>query len=250
MLNLFFIRQCLPPGTTFNPDTSTAAEPHCLDLSPIVKHMLTPFYDSIKQFAGIRININRLVRALMTGHSNPSAPPNSHPTATAWTKFWKTSLHPTLRNIWYRLVHNKAPVKSFPHRVFPDIHSSPNCDICPNLPANTEHVFVTCPQRWSVWASILLIFNQLQDLSKPEQQSIIIQGIFQLKYQGTITTLPHCNFIQLLGSTIHSIWLSLLNKIFRDITFHVDTTTKRIQHTIASLLIEQDEDMDIPKIYI
>ncbi|KAG2209531.1 hypothetical protein INT47_008375 [Mucor saturninus] len=152
----------------------------------------------------------------MTGHSTPSAPPNSHPTATAWTKFWKTSLHPALRNIWYRLVHNKAPAKSFLYRVFPDIHSSPNCDICPSILTNTEHVFVTCPQRWF------------------------------LKYQGTITTLPHCNLIQLLGSIIHSIWLSHLNEIFRDITFHVDTTAKRIQHTVASLLMEQDEDMDIP----
>ncbi|KAG2193060.1 hypothetical protein INT47_012134 [Mucor saturninus] len=87
--------------------------------------MLTPFYDSIKQSTGFQININWLVRQLITGYYTPSTSPTSHPTATAWTKFWKTSLHPTMRNIWYRLVHKKAPVKSLLHRIFPEVHVSP-----------------------------------------------------------------------------------------------------------------------------
>lgn len=179
----------------------------------------------------------------MVDKSIASTPPSTYPTATTWTKFWKTSLHPTSRNIWYRLIHNKAPVKSFLHRVFPDIHPSPSCNICPDILANTEHVFVTCPQRWSVWASILLLFNQLQDISTAEQQSIIIQGVFELKFPGLINRLPHCNFRQLLGLTIHYIWLSHLNGISRDIPFHYPPHSK----TVASLLIEQEEDLDLPK---
>ncbi|KAI9476335.1 MAG: hypothetical protein EXX96DRAFT_640022 [Benjaminiella poitrasii] len=72
----------------------------------------------------------------------------------SWTRFWAAPLTNSVRNVWFRLLHNKIPHRSLLHHLSPQGFPGPSCPICHASSETLEHFLFLCPPKAAVWQTI------------------------------------------------------------------------------------------------
>lgn len=156
ILSLFFVRIFIPPMYTTLGDHGfePLSDHSIIDLKPFLidfQFIPPPGARSYKPPTTRSYRKLCTVSPVMT----PSMPPPFTPKFFfPWSQFWKLSLSPSCRNIWYLFMHGKIPHKSLLHNISLSFFESPACPICSDPMETQDHFLFSCPSKLLVWQYI------------------------------------------------------------------------------------------------
>jgi hypothetical protein len=95
--------------------------------------------------------------------SFPIPPMAFHPVDTMspqhWQTFWKLSIPHSVRNFWWRILHNSLPTRNTLHKRYPSRFDSPLCPICLSEPEDPVHFVTTCPMKSLSWKEASQVYG-------------------------------------------------------------------------------------------
>ncbi|KAI9022344.1 hypothetical protein CLU79DRAFT_702454, partial [Phycomyces nitens] len=144
-----------------------------------------------------------------------------------WTVFWSLPLSHISCNIWYRFLHHSIFSASLLHHIMPTIVSSSACRLGSHPNQTPEHLLISCPKMWKVWADILS--HWIPSFS-PSPDSVL-SALSKVKLPPNGPFLPSS---QVFGAVLQVGWRAYWAFIFDAIPFisvNVTTSTHKLLHT-------------------
>ncbi|KAI9486815.1 MAG: hypothetical protein EXX96DRAFT_550733 [Benjaminiella poitrasii] len=72
-----------------------------------------------------------------------------------WLIFCNFSISHSVRNIWFRALHGKLPIRSSLYRFFSHAFPSSTCIICSTNSIDTDdHFLLTCSLKTFIWPTL------------------------------------------------------------------------------------------------
>ncbi|KAI9494379.1 hypothetical protein BDB00DRAFT_762100, partial [Zychaea mexicana] len=147
-----------------------------------------------------------------------------------WHKFWAEPMFSSIRNAWFRAVHNKLPTAASLNQIILDFLPTSCCQLCHSMVDTLDHFLVTCPVRWSVWTRMWgpLFFCE------PEAHALI-QIITKLDWH-LLPTLSTRKYSATIQCTLLAIWRAYWSYIFDNTPFLPDAVARSTLSLIPKLL--------------
>ncbi|ORZ07362.1 hypothetical protein BCR42DRAFT_472239, partial [Absidia repens] len=147
-----------------------------------------------------------------------------------WIQFWKIRLSPTARNVWYRLLLNKWPALTRLHYFIPNDSPLLAAPIVLQLP-NHQTPRSRMLSQLSVWKSLWHLYFPALDFS-PDS---IWYSLLFLRPSPSPHFVNNTQWLQLLGSTLHSIWRSHWAYTFERIPVRTSTMLSTVSSSFQAL---------------
>ncbi|KAG1324601.1 hypothetical protein G6F63_012521 [Rhizopus arrhizus] len=209
VLHPFFVRAFIPDRF------SHLASPPFI---PIQHHDVdaTPFLESLplQQEGPTRALSTKLYRHSCTFSKKPiKFPYNLLP--VKWSAFWSFPLLHQIRNVWYRLLHQKLPFKSFLHRICPNFFPYAGCELCGLHEEDFLHFFLHCPLKIAVWQAIWLKFFTTSTFTP----SAVFSALTLFKFPTLTSGVLDCQPSVVFGHTLLAIWRAHWSLVFDSVPF-------------------------------
>ncbi|KAL0095190.1 hypothetical protein F4703DRAFT_1951025 [Phycomyces blakesleeanus] len=155
---------------------------------------------------------------------------------TQWEKNWDFSIHYSVRNIWYRALHQSLSCSSHLHRIAPTTFPSPMCAFCSNGIDNIEHSLYLCPLKWPVWFNAWLTYFGYQ----PEPFDVH-RALFHLDLPNSANFEHYLNPSQAISCIILSLWRAHWQVIFDSAPFN----TQHVQSSVGKISTSFAQELDL-----
>lgn len=96
---------------------------------------------------------------------------------TIWRRFWRLSISHIARNIWFRALHRRLPVRQLLHSINASRFPTPHCPVCLSESEDLEHFLFSCPRKWAIWRALWI--DRLLD--NPSIESVR-SAVFELQF--------------------------------------------------------------------
>ncbi|KAI8373449.1 hypothetical protein EDC96DRAFT_427498, partial [Choanephora cucurbitarum] len=193
----------------------TPASTTTLDLAPFVKSLLTLPPTHRAPLASIRAYKTLTTPSLRNVTSILSS--------SNWSPFWSLPIPLQARTVWYRLLHNKIPNRSFLYNLTLLFFPSPLCHICSTTTKSVDHFFFLCPSKAQVWLRILSSYiNPLLELVPsdiPHLLHCVYRFVPVTPFRDPSLPLPALSIDQIFACTSVGIWQAHWHSIFQTAPF-------------------------------
>ncbi|KAG1391439.1 hypothetical protein G6F60_012567 [Rhizopus arrhizus] len=176
----------------------------------------TPFLESLplQQEGPKRALSTKLYRHSCTFSKKPIKLPNNL-LPVKWSAFWSFPLLHQSRNVWYRLLHQKLPFKSFLHRICPNFFPYAGCELCGLHEEDFLHFFLHCPLKIAVWQAIWLKFFTTSTFTP----SAVLSALTLFKFPTLTSGVLDCPPSVVFGHTLLAIWRAQWSLAFDSVPF-------------------------------
>ncbi|OAD80238.1 hypothetical protein PHYBLDRAFT_163261 [Phycomyces blakesleeanus NRRL 1555(-)] len=151
-------------------------------------------------------------------------------------KNWDFSIHYSVRNIWYRALHQSLSCSSHLHRIAPTTFPSPMCAFCSNGIDNIEHSLYLCPLKWPVWFNAWLTYFGYQ----PEPFDVH-RALFHLDLPNSANFEHYLDPSQAISCIILSLWRAHWQVIFDSAPFN----TQHVQSSVGKISTSFAQELDL-----
>lgn len=174
-----------------------------------------------------------------TVHAKTCCPPSfltSIPSAL-WNLFWRSSVNPIARTVWFRLVHQRIPCLTILNRLIPSKYPSALCKHCSSAPDCPMHFFFLCPLKTPIWQSVLSRFRP-SFYSHIDQLAKAVCSLQVLTDLATQDGYP-ISIGSIIGCILQGIWVAHWAHVFSNAPF---STTQVVQQCCTLILRLQAEN--------
>lgn len=151
---------------------------------------------------------------------------NNNISKKQWTEFYKTNMHHTARNLWFKVIHNKIPSKSFLYNMQMKDIDSDKCHLC-NLREDSMHLLISCVHKKDIWQEIFNKFLGYPRVINPQQTYHDFKNLKMSRYY--IYNLDmHINIYDIFSTITRLIWLHHFNHVLNSVPFNSTIVSKKI----------------------
>ena len=151
---------------------------------------------------------------------------NNNISKKQWTEFYKTNMHHTTRNLWFKVIHDKIPSKSFLYNMQIKDIDSDKCHLC-NLREDSMHLLISCVHKKDIWQEIFNKFLGYPRVVNPQQTYHDFKNLKLSRYY--IYNLDmHINIYDIFSTITRLIWLHHFNHVLNSVPFNSTIVSKKI----------------------
>ncbi|KAL0083862.1 hypothetical protein F4703DRAFT_1738058 [Phycomyces blakesleeanus] len=222
----FFWRTTLPPLE--HPEFIPTLRPELVIASPFVTALRTGCRH-LKVFHTTHFRKVCQINPPLSNHGSTLTP-------TQWKKIWDFPIHHSVRNIWYRALHQSLSCSSHLHRIAPTTFPSPMCVLCINGIDSIEHFLYLCPLKRPVWSNAWQTYFGYQ--SEPFD---VHRALFHLDLPNSANFEHYLDPSQAISCIILSLWRAHWRVIFDSAPFN----TQHIQSSVEKLSTSFAQELDL-----
>jgi hypothetical protein len=150
-----------------------------------------------------------------------------------WKLFYKTPMHQSARNIWYKLIHNKLPTRQMLFQCQVTSVENDKCIQCNEI-EDARHLLISCPIKHDVWRAIFVEHVSDPTTTNPHRIYNDIKNLSLTRYLLFKPAMKF-NIFDFFGTILRAIWAHHFLVFFQGVPFNPESIVKKINKELVKL---------------